>query len=107
MSKQFFNVSKTYDVVTPESASRGDTAENDFVYESRPMTLKQVLEEVQSLGYCENFQPGSGSQSLYGVDPSDVDYSTGAETREALHIDGSDRAMARLNALLEKHKLVS
>ena len=94
-----FKVSKTYDIVTEESASQGDTAESGFVFESRLMGLRQVLEEINSLGYYNNFQPKDLSQSLYGV-YAETDMYSGDETTEALHIDGSPRAMVRLNKIL-------
>ena len=97
---KLFNVSRTYDVVTPESAERGDFTESGFVFEKTAMTLKQVFSELRSLGYFENLQDTCNSQSLYSAD-ADIDYRDGSETREALHIDASPRVMRRLTRLLK------
>jgi len=96
---ELFTVSRTYDIVTPESAEQGDVSESGYVYEPEKMTLRDVLSEIKSLGYFENLQDYNGSQSLYGVD-ADIDAADGSETREALHIDASERVMRRLTQLL-------
>lgn len=90
-----YTVSKTYSVVTPESAKDGDYAETGFEWEDKKMTLSDVLSEINELGFYENLQGRGGSESLYGVD-SDTDYKTGEETTYALHIDGSKEAMLKL-----------
>lgn len=101
-----FKVSKTYDVVTPESAEYGDFADSGFIYESTDMSLRDLLEEINSLGYYEhnsNAFDNANHISLYGVD-SEIDYSDASETREALHIEASPRALKRLGRILKRVK---
>lgn len=97
---ELFTVSRTYDIVTPESAQQGDFSESGYVYEPKKMTIRDVLSEINSLGYFENLQDHNGSQSLYAADAY-TDYHDGSETREALHIDASERVMRRLTQLLK------
>jgi hypothetical protein len=99
-----FEVGKTYDVVTPESAEEGDVEESGWVFEPVMMSLRDTVREIENLGA---FEPDSwpmrmtGTRiSLYQVD-GDVDYGTGAETREALHIRGSASAMKRLLPIIK------
>jgi hypothetical protein len=98
-----FTVSKTFQVVTQESASRGDFSEDGFEFEDSSMSLRDLLDEVNSLGYFE-VNGDSSRLDLYGVDP-DTDYQTGDETTFCLHIDGPSRAVARLKRLINKKRL--
>lgn len=100
--KTLFNVSKTYQVVTEESASHGDFSEGGFEFEDSSMSLREILDEVNSLGYFE-VNDSTDQIGLYGVDP-DIDYQSGEETTYALHIDASPRAIARLKRLLTKKR---
>jgi len=95
-----YKVSKTYDVVTPESAEQGDFSESGFVYEEKSVDLTELLEEIKELGYYENYHPKQKHQSLYGE--PDTDLYTGADTTYALHVRGSKEAMSALDAVLEK-----
>lgn len=96
-----YTVSKTYGVVTPESAKEGDYSEQGFEWEDKKMTLDDVLSAINELGYYENFQGTGGSESLYGTD-AEQDFKTGEETTYALHIDGSKEAMLKLAAKLKE-----
>lgn len=101
-----FTVSKTFDVVTPESAEHGDIADSGFEYQDRAMTLREVLRTIESEGCTEpsswpctleNF--ANGRVWFTSVDP-DVDYRTGESTTYAIHVDGSSRNLARLYRFL-------
>ena len=98
-----FKVGKTYEVVTPESAEHGDAEERGWVFDTEPMTLRELIREIEKLGAFEPDSlpvPRKGTRlSLYGLDP-DVDYQTGAETTEQLHIRAPENAMRRLKQLL-------
>jgi hypothetical protein len=99
-----FEVGKTYDVVTPESAEEGDFAESGWVYEPTVMTLREAFDEIANLGGFEPSEwpmPVTGTHlTLYQID-GNTDYRTGAETREALHIAGRPGPMKRLRQLLK------
>jgi hypothetical protein len=80
-------VSKTYEVVTEESAEHGDFAETDFVYEDDEMTLGEVLREIENGGY---YQWSSSNPTILDclstVDP-EVNHSTGEHTYYSLHFE--------------------
>jgi len=106
-----FTVSKTYEIVTPESAEEGDVEDRGFEYEKTKMTLCEVIKEIENLGgfdfdtnpitLAEIVRRGNAGASLtlYAMD-SHTNYRTGAETSYALHIKGSPRAMKRLGQIL-------
>ena len=100
--KELFTVSKTYDIVTPESAKEGDYAESGWEFMSAKMTLADVLREVEGLGGC-SIQSYENEVSLYGYD-SVRDMHDGSETTYALHIKGSPRAIKRLSSVIAKKK---
>lgn len=90
--------SKTYEIITPESALHGDFEESGFEFENVEITTDQAVEMVQeTLGYFE----GVGSfPTIYGTDAEqDLD---GTVTAYALHFEGTEFELARLKALLEK-----
>lgn len=113
----------TYDVVTPESASDGDTDEAGFyepggwkypmkkdgeylgesspgnTYQKpvwKPGDLKAALESCDSLGISEPSSTGEPHEGMWfcSVD-SDTDYRTGAETSYAFHVEGCTLATLR------------
>jgi hypothetical protein len=98
--KKLFVVSKTYDIVTPESAEHGDYSESGFIFERENMTLRELLNELKELGGFDNLH-GTGRQSLYAID-SIKDYYDGSETSYAIHVNGPKRALKRLSAILER-----
>lgn len=112
---QHFTVSKTYEVVTPESAEEGDVEDRGFEYEKTKMSLRDLIREIEDLGSFEfDSSPmtiaeivrrgnAGASLTLYTMD-SDTDYGTGAETSYALHVKGSPRAMKRLGEILISQK---
>ena len=96
--KTRYVVSKTYSVVTYESAETGSEADEGFEFESVAMDLQDVLSEFEQLGAIDYFD----GSSAYGADPY-VNYRTGEYTTYALHISGPDRAMFWLNVYLERN----
>lgn len=79
----------TYDVVTPESAEHGDTADSGFVVDN--VSLRDAIAALQGAQVapsCEPFNPRYAYTWFYTLD-ADVDYRTGAETRRALHLPAS------------------
>jgi len=108
-------ICRTYDVVTPESAENGDTAEHGFIlpggwtFDLNVPEVSKDVEEHPEL-YWVPVTPGdvraavewaqehgcirdNGDGSFYSEDP-DVDYATGEATSYAIHFNGfSDRAL--------------
>ena len=74
--------SVTYEIVTPESAEHGDTAEDGFIAEN--ISLRDAIDEVGGVcdehnGNCEWF-----TRYDYGTD-----YRTGARESRSLHVPDS------------------
>lgn len=94
-----FTVSKTFDLVTPESAEDGEAAESGFVFEDSRMTLREVLEESRGVWpfHCQKTHNGL---TLYRQD-AEIDYRSGDSTTYALHIAASPRNIARLARFVE------
>lgn len=72
-------ITKTFDVVTPESAEDGETAESGFVYENQPFTFRQLVREIESGGFYRE----GGTRWL--TSHAEEDYRTGEVQTEALH----------------------
>lgn len=98
-----FSVSMTYEIITPESAEHGDVEDQGYDYQDKRMSLSDVVREVESHGPYDEIQEMSDSRGallrLYESEGS-INYRTGAETRHALHIRGSERAIRRLAQVL-------
>lgn len=95
-----FTVSKTYDVVTHESAEDGEAAESGFVFEDSRMTLRETLREIDGVG-GGHWQETHNGLTLYVYD-ADVDYRTGDSTTYALHVAASPRNIARLTRFIQR-----
>ena len=93
-------VSITYDVTTPESAEQGDFAETGFEREPAPMTLRETVQALDNYGgiYVQTHPHGLASYAEDGVE----NYRTGENTRYAVHVKGSTRAMFILEKILRK-----
>jgi hypothetical protein len=48
-----FNVSKTFQIITPESAKNGDFEKTGFVYQDQKMSLSEILKEIYNNGFSE------------------------------------------------------
>lgn len=97
--KPIFTVSKTYEVVTPESAEYGDVEDSGFIFRKEPMTLREVMRHIDNMSVIHN-QPSWSGLSIYGE--AVQDYRDGSETSETLHVSGPTRALRRLEKLLNK-----
>lgn len=80
-------MSKTYQVVTPESAEQGDFSDQGFEYEGNEFdTLWDVAEEIRNAGATELSSSGEASpHDWYSTVDGDTDYKTGAETTYSFH----------------------
>jgi len=94
-----FTVSKTYDLVTYESAEDGEAAESGFVFEDSRMTLREALREIDNLGGY-HLQRDADGLTLYRQD-AEIDYRSGDSTSYALHVVASPRNIARLARFVE------
>ena len=81
-----YKMDKTYDVITPESASRGDTAEDGFIYENQEFdSLKDMANEIRNEGPVEASDSNIRPHTWYIQSDPDVDYQDGSETRYSWH----------------------
>lgn len=74
-------VSKTYEIVTPESAEYGEAEERGFEWENVPYSFRELVEEMEKYPYpsCSHGVPSWVSSY------PETDYTTGAETVYSLH----------------------
>lgn len=77
-----FLVSFTYDIVTPESAEHGDTAENGFETSFGVFTLAQLLYKARDLG----LEGAEDSGSWFTGHPSE-DHLSGESTTHSMHVE--------------------
>lgn len=97
-----FNVSVTYDTVTPESAEHGDFNESGFEIEPfYTRSINEIIDLIRSNYVYENFHSGQNYQSIYS-DSYTIDYYTGEDKRVAVHISGPDKLMRVLNNAISK-----
>jgi hypothetical protein len=100
-----FMVGKTYEIVTPESAEEGDAEERGWVFDAKPMTLRETLREIEKQGGEPDSSPvpRKGTQlTIYQTD-GNVNYRTGAETRTAIHVRAPQNALLRLKQILAEN----
>ena len=72
-------ISRTFDVVTHESAQDGECAENGFIYENQPFTFGELVREIESGGFYRE----GGTRWL--TSHPEQDFRTGEWQTEALH----------------------
>ncbi len=72
-------ISKTFDVVTHESAEDGEAAESGFVYENEPFTFGELIREIQSGGFHRE------GATRWLTSHAEEDYRTGEVQTQALH----------------------
>jgi len=101
---EVFNVSLTYQQITPESAEHGDFSDQGFIYEDKKMSLKDVLSELEHEGavFTEEWSYQGDTVDCYHPDFVDIDLSTGTKEQRCLHVEGSIKNLERLTDAVEK-----
>jgi hypothetical protein len=79
------SISKTYEIITPESAEHGDFEETGFEFEHEQYSFKDLCDLIMDEGFYNE-----GSDWLNTVDP-DRNYATGEETFYGLHFDRENK----------------
>ena len=97
-----FNVSVTYDVVSPESAEVGDFEETGFEREPEDMTLRDTISLIRNYAPFDSPQVRGTSLTLYQAD-GDTNYRTGEVTRYAVHVEASTHNITRLLTFIRKY----
>jgi hypothetical protein len=92
-------VSKTYSIVTPESAERGDYAEHGYCYNPMLLRLKDVLNEINKLGAVE-IESSFNEVDFYSVD-SHTDMCDGSETTYHIRVKAHPRVIKRILKLVK------
>lgn len=77
-------ISKTYSIVTPESAENGDIAESGFVFERKPCTFKELV-HLMWAHRNPSCWPCTGDPATWLSGEPETDYETGEETTESIH----------------------
>jgi hypothetical protein len=103
--KTIFQVAKTYQTVTPESAEMGDFEDSGFIFERRnDYSLKDIIDEINqnSVEHCQ--ENGNGFDIYFSSYCSD--YQTGEDTSECLHVSANPRAVKRLTKLFKNKRIM-
>lgn len=92
-----FRVSKTYETWDEEALDAGDTDAKGYEYEDEPMSLREVLRELDRGGFHEVEDVGDVVRART-TDPvrNRAHFERGLDTYYGLHIRGSQRALGRL-----------
>jgi len=76
-------ISRTYAVISPESAEHGEYEEMGFLAEREEVTLRELVELLR--GGRASSSPSRGTPNEWVEYSSDTDYRTGSETIESAH----------------------
>ena len=76
-------ISKTYEIVTEESAEQGEAAESGFVFEDQPCGFRELLDTIKADGFA--YPDSSHGVPRWLYTESEVNYRTGEHTTYALH----------------------
>ncbi len=89
-------ISKTYEVITPESAEHGDAEERGFIFESEPHTFRELVDLLQRLGACSpsSWPVRCGDHFWVSTIDPERDYRTGADTYYSVHLDRANSPRA-------------
>ena len=100
---KYFNVSKTYQTVTPESAQHGEIASQGYYFKDLTLSLREVLHEIKKSGvaYVQSYRSES-SVNIYGRSNIE-DLKTLEEETICIHVDGPARMIARLVKILKNN----
>jgi hypothetical protein len=77
-------ISKTFEIVTDESASYGEAAERGFVFEEREFTFRELVREMEGFPECSD-RPASGRVGEWLTSYAEQDFRTGAYESESIH----------------------
>lgn len=92
-------ISKTYEVITNESAEQGEAAESGFVFEDQPCGFRELLDTIKADGFA---YPDSshGIPRWLSTEPQQ-DYRTGAWVTYSLHTSHDARSMRYWNKAMK------
>lgn len=76
-------ISKTYEVVTEESAEQGDIEESGFVHKDQPYGFREIIKTIKDEGF--HYPDSSHGTPRWLSTESEVNYRTGEHTTYELH----------------------
>lgn len=80
-------LSKTFEVITPESAERGDVDSAGFEFENEPFGFRELMQALED--YDHPSDSHIGPRTWVSTAP-EINYRTGAETVYSLHFVGPE-----------------
>jgi len=87
-------VSKTYEIVTPESAEEGDVAESGFEFEDEPLTFRELVGTLRYYHEASEWPLTNPSRYTWVTSYGEQNWRDGSYRNESLHF--SHRNPARL-----------
>ena len=79
-------ISKTYSVITPESAEDGDIAESGYEFEDVEYTFSELVRELRDFSELSSSNSDGNIRDWVSTSSEDiVDYRTGEVTEYSLH----------------------
>ena len=90
-------VSKTYEVVTPESAEDGEVADSGFDQENEPYTFRELVATMRAHyePSCWPVTQDTNPEHVWFTSGDDIDYVDGSTTRTSIHFSRSNPARNR------------
>ena len=76
-------ISKTYCMVTPESAEEGESADDGFVFEDKPMTFRELVSELSE--YVSASQSHGMTRHTWFDTCWETDYRDASSTGYSIH----------------------
>ena len=77
-------ISRTFEVVTPESAEEGEVADSGFLVESESVTFRELVSLMESHPNPSAYPP-SGDSGEWLSSHLETNYHDASETTESLH----------------------
>jgi hypothetical protein len=77
-------ISKTYEIVTPESAESGDVQDSGFLTEAESVTFRELVSMMRDFP-CPSCSPASGNENEWLSSYPETDFRTGEEETQSLH----------------------
>lgn len=97
-----FLVTKTYEVITPESAELGEVAQCGFIFEAEPMALSSVIDLLRE---CATLSSTSVDFYTWAISNPEEDYFTGDSTTYHLHVRDMHNEPLSIAALSRLYRL--
>jgi hypothetical protein len=82
-------ISRTFEVVTPESAEFGESDDAGFICQSEPVTFRELVELMRAHPIPSSY-PCEGSRWDWLMSYSETNYRDASERTESLHYDKSN-----------------